>query len=161
MDGPPFGGGESEDGTDGGRLDDGEKGLIKVHTWALNVPTKDPPRLASLECAVWMEFVLEHPFVGNDAGAERSRDEAPCLVAKQSIVLLLHGLPPSVVVERNTDGGWDNGRLSDSGNIGVSRVRLDSANAGPCDHGMLWSWWWCWGSCGRHVGDAELVGDGR
>jgi hypothetical protein len=127
MDGPPFRGGESEDGTDGGRLDDRGEGLTKVHSWVLNIPMKDPPRLAALECAVGMKFVLKHPFAGDDADAGRSRDEAPCLVPKQSVVLLLHGLSLSVVTESNMDGKWDGGWLGDTGDVGVSQVRFDSA----------------------------------
>jgi hypothetical protein len=52
MDHPDSGEGEGEDGTNGGDLDDGAKGLIVVHSMALGEAPKDPTGLVAVKGAI-------------------------------------------------------------------------------------------------------------
>jgi hypothetical protein len=107
VNGPLVRRGECEDRTDGGRLDDGRERLVEVDTGALNVTTQHPPSFAPFEGAVGVEFVLEHPFTGDNANAGWARHQTPRLVAQKSIMFGLHCLAPAVVTQSGADRRGD------------------------------------------------------
>jgi hypothetical protein len=49
--------------------------------------------------------VIEDLFIGDDVGANRTRDKIPSIVSDQSIIFFLHGMTPGRVGEGNADGG--------------------------------------------------------
>jgi hypothetical protein len=74
MDPPVPGEDEGEDGTNGGELDDGAKGLVVVHAGALGEASKDPTGLIAVEGASRCQFVAEKPLAGDHVGAGRTRN---------------------------------------------------------------------------------------
>jgi hypothetical protein len=49
--------------------------------------------------------VLEDPFVDDDVGANRMRDNIPSVIGDQSIIFFFHGTAPGWVGEGGMDGG--------------------------------------------------------
>lgn len=104
VNGPLVRRGECEDRTDGGWLDDGRERLAgRSRQGALNVTTQHPPSFAPFEGAVGVEFVLEHPFAGDNANAEWVRHQTPHLVAQKGIMFGLHCMAPAVITQSNED----------------------------------------------------------
>jgi hypothetical protein len=69
MDRPVPGEGEGENGSNGGKLDDGAEDLIVVHSGALGEAPKDPTGLIAVEGAVRGQLVAKNPLVGYHVGA--------------------------------------------------------------------------------------------
>jgi hypothetical protein len=61
--------------------------------------------LIPFQGAVGVELLLEDPFVGDDVGANRTRDKISSVVGDQNIIFFLHGTMPGWVGEGGADGG--------------------------------------------------------
>jgi hypothetical protein len=85
---PTPGDSQSQHNLDGGKLDDGAEGLIVVHSGALCEPPDDLMSLVPVKGAIRLEFMLEDPLVGDDIGPRRPRNQVPCAIRQQSLVLL-------------------------------------------------------------------------
>jgi hypothetical protein len=105
MNGQGAGGGQGEHRADGGRLGHRVEGLIVVNAGPLGEAAKNPASLVPFQGAVGVELVLEDPFVGDDVGANRTRDKLPSIVGDQSIIFFFHGTAPGRVSEGGADGG--------------------------------------------------------
>jgi hypothetical protein len=104
VDGPTSGDSQSQHSPDGGRLDDGAEGLIIVHLGALGEPPEDPTSLVPVQRAIRLELVLEDPLTSDNVGPRRLRNQVPCAVRQQGLVLI-HSVTPVGVRERTTDRG--------------------------------------------------------
>jgi hypothetical protein len=80
MDRPVMGEGEGEDGSNGGELNDGAKGLVMVHSEALGEAPKDPTGLVAVEGAVRGQLVAKETHVSDHVGAWWTRHEVPGVV---------------------------------------------------------------------------------
>jgi hypothetical protein len=49
--------------------------------------------------------VIEDLFIGDDVGANRTRDKIPSIVSDQSIIFFLYVMMPGRVGEGDADGG--------------------------------------------------------
>jgi hypothetical protein len=99
----------------GGMLDDGAEGLITVHPEALSEVLEHPTSLVSVKRAIHHDLVLEDPLVGDDIGPRRSRNQVPCDVRQQGLILLLHNTKPMGVCEHVTDRDRDRRQCRGSG----------------------------------------------
>jgi hypothetical protein len=79
---------QSRHNLDGDRLDDRVEGLIIVHTGALSEPPEDPTNLVPAKRVICLDLVLKDPLTGDDVGPRRSRNQVPCVVRHQGLVLL-------------------------------------------------------------------------
>jgi hypothetical protein len=61
--------GKGEDGMDGGKLDDGAKGLVVVHSGALGEAPKDPTGLVAVDGVIQGQLVAKEPLSGDQVGA--------------------------------------------------------------------------------------------
>jgi hypothetical protein len=68
---------QTEHSADGGKLNDRAESLGKVNLRALSESSEDPTSLIAVKGAIWIEFVLENPFIGDDIGTKVTRDESP------------------------------------------------------------------------------------
>jgi hypothetical protein len=107
---------DAEDDPNRCRLDDGAERLVIVDAVSLGEAADDPASLMTSQRAVGVELMPEDLFAGDDIGARRPGDEAPCVVVDESLVLLSHnraplrvGKGPSVVTGngRGSRGGSD------------------------------------------------------
>lgn len=97
---PTLSGDQGEHGADRRRLDDRRKRLAKVDVGPLHEATDDPARLVPLEAAVGVEFMFEHPFAGDDVGAQQPRDKASGVVRLEHVEFALHRLLPIWITQR-------------------------------------------------------------
>jgi hypothetical protein len=113
---PSVCGDESEDGADCRRLDDGRESLAEVDARPLIEAVHHPSGFVAFQRAIGVEFVLEHPFAGDDARARRARNEGPGLVLLQRMEFMLHRGEPIAITKclanrcgygRDYSGGWD------------------------------------------------------
>jgi hypothetical protein len=95
----------SQHSPDGGRLDDGAEGLIVVHPGALGEPLEDLTSLVLVQRAICLELVIEDPLAGDDISPRSMRNQVPCAVRQQGLVL--HSATPMGVCECATKRGWD------------------------------------------------------
>lgn len=107
MNGPAAGDGEIEDGANCGWLDDGAEGLVEVNAGALRETAKYPASLVAVQTAIGMELMSKNPLAGDNVGAWWRRDKIPSAVGHQRRVLLLYGVSPVGVSERDTVGARD------------------------------------------------------
>jgi hypothetical protein len=105
MNGPGAGDGQGEHRADGGRLDHQAEGLIVVDAVPLGEAVKNPASLVPFQGAVRVELVFEDLFVGDDVGANRTRDKLPSIVDDQSIIFFFHGTALGRVGEGGANGG--------------------------------------------------------
>jgi hypothetical protein len=56
--------------------------VIVVHPGALGEPPKDPTSLVQIQRAIRLKLVLEDPFVGDDIGPMRPRNQVPRVVGQ-------------------------------------------------------------------------------
>jgi hypothetical protein len=89
---------------DGGRLDHRAEALIVINAGPLGEAVKDLTSLVPLQGAVGVELVLKDPFIGDDVGANRTRDKIPSVVGDQSIIFFFHGTMSEQVGEGGTNG---------------------------------------------------------
>jgi hypothetical protein len=61
--------------------------------------------LIPFQGAIGVELLLEDPFVGDDVGANRTRDKISSVVGDQNIIFFLHGTAPRRVSEGSADRG--------------------------------------------------------
>jgi hypothetical protein len=90
---------------DGGRLDNRAENHIVVNAGPLGEAVKNPVSLVLFQATIGVELVPEDPFVGDDVGANKSRDKIPSIVGDQSIIFFLHGTTLGWVGEGGTNGG--------------------------------------------------------
>ena len=102
---PVLAGDEHEHGADCRWFDHRRERLLEVDAGSLMKATDNPPGFVTLEGAVGVQFVLEHPLAGDDLGISRTRYERPCAVVLESIELELHCCSPVRITQRGTDGG--------------------------------------------------------
>ena len=74
MDGPIPRVSQSEDSTNGSRLDDGTESLIIINSGALSEPTEHQTSLVSVQAAMCMKLVFEDPFPNDDISLGRPRN---------------------------------------------------------------------------------------
>jgi hypothetical protein len=70
----------------------------------LGEAAKNPTSLVPFQGAVRVELVLEDPFLGDDVGANRTRDKIPSVVGDQSIIFFFHSTTPRWVDKGSADG---------------------------------------------------------
>ena len=102
---PVLAGDEREHGADCRWFDHRRERLLEVDAGSLMKAADNPPGFVTLEGAVGVQFVLEHPLAGDDLGISRTRYERPCAVVLESIELELHCCSPVRITPRGTDGG--------------------------------------------------------
>jgi hypothetical protein len=94
VDGPGMLDGQGKHHANGGWIDNRAKCLIVVDVGPLGEAVKNPTGLVPFQGDVGVEFVLEDPFIGDDVGANRMRDNIPSVVSDQSIIFFLHDTMP-------------------------------------------------------------------
>jgi hypothetical protein len=115
--GPTPGDSQSQHSPNNGRLDDGAEGLVVVHPGALSEFPKDPTSLISIKRAIRLELVLEDPLADDNIGPRKPRNQVPCAIRQQGLVLL-HSVMPVGVRDRATNRGWDRRQCRGSGGGG-------------------------------------------
>jgi hypothetical protein len=90
---------------DDGRLNHRAEGLIVVDIRPLGEAAKNPASLVPFQDAIRVKLVLEDPFVGDDAGANMTREKLPSVVGDQSIIFFFHGVTPGRVGKGDANGG--------------------------------------------------------
>jgi len=76
---------------DGRQLDNRHEGLLEINASMLGESTHHLVSLVSLKRDVRIEFVLEHPLLGDDMGAGGFVDKPPGSIGLESRELGLHG----------------------------------------------------------------------
>jgi hypothetical protein len=66
---------------------------------------------------IYLELVLKDPLVGDDIGPRRLRNQVPCAIGQQGLVLL-HSVMPVGVRELAMDRGRDRGQCRGSDGSG-------------------------------------------
>jgi hypothetical protein len=102
---PGAGDDQGEQSADRGRLDHQAEGLIVVDAGLLGEAVKNPVSLVPVQRAVGIELVLKNPLIGDDVGANGTRDKILGIVGDQSSKLFFHGTTPVQIDEGSTDGG--------------------------------------------------------
>jgi hypothetical protein len=132
--GPTPGDSQSQHSPDGGRLDDGVKGLIVVHPGALSEPLKDPMSLVPVKRAIRLKLVLEDLLAGDDIGPRRPMNQVPRAVRQQSLVLL-HSVTLVGVCKRATNRARDRRQCQGSGDGELKMIhRLGDPGSTTSDH---------------------------
>jgi aconitase A len=83
MNRPSARGGEMQNSAHRCRLDDGTKSLAKVDADTLREAVHDPSGHVTIEGAVRVDFVAEHPLACDDVDAAWTRYKRPCPVLLQ------------------------------------------------------------------------------
>jgi hypothetical protein len=102
---PGAGDNQREHGVERGWLDYRAENLIVVDIRSLGEAAKDLASLVPFQRAIRVELVLENPCVGDDVGANRTRDKIPDVVSNQGSKLFFHGAVPVWIDEGGTNGG--------------------------------------------------------
>jgi hypothetical protein len=63
--------------------------------------------LSQVHKAIYLQFVLQDPLVGNHIDPKRPRDHVSCVVGHQGLVLLLHSVMLVGIGEHATNRGRD------------------------------------------------------
>jgi hypothetical protein len=102
---PGAGDDQGEHSADHGRLDHQAKGLIVVDARLLDEAVKNPVSLVPVQGVIGIELVLKNPLIGDDVGANGTRDKILGIVGDQASKLFFHGTTPVQIGEGSTDGG--------------------------------------------------------
>ena len=110
---------------------------MEVHARALRESTDDPLCLASLQCAVKVELVLEKPLGTDDIRMWWPWHKCPCAVHLKSVEFHLHGCEPLWIMESSLNRRWwwhDGVRC---GHVHVLGVRQSNDVPSTHDHWVL------------------------
>lgn len=79
---------------DGGRADNGTKGLKKINSFMLVKSLSDKACLVALYSAIRFAFDLKDPLAPDNIHGWIKRNKSPCLVVSERINFLSHGMTP-------------------------------------------------------------------
>jgi hypothetical protein len=94
------------------------EGLIVVHPRVVSEPPEDSMSLVPVKRAIRLKHVLEDPLIGDDISPRRPRNQVPCAVRQQGLILLLHSVTLVGVYQRSTERGQDQRQCWGSGGGG-------------------------------------------
>ena len=125
--------------TNGDRIYQGTKSLMKVNVRILVKSFSNKPSFIMRNRAVWILFDAKHPFVAYYILPRAQGNQSPIVVQYESIIFFLHSLEPFGISESfgNSAGLGD---IRNSGGETIFGVAFDDGIFREGLHGMMGEW---------------------